>query len=117
MIQGSTHPRQVTDSLSEVDQATSIQDLDEGGSVLGCARMQFEARLDADHEHSVQENKVQVDEETQDKNGLPMSTRREFVRMIYAFFKVTDVRGRAIFMRKLLHIGLRSDSSKLTDQA
>ena len=40
-------PRQATDWLAEIDQAKSMQDLDDVGSVLGSTRVIFEMR---DHE-------------------------------------------------------------------
>ena len=39
---GSTHPRQATDWLAEIDQAKSMQDLDDVGSVFGSTRMRSE---------------------------------------------------------------------------
>ena len=42
VLAGSTHPRQATDWLAEIDQAASIEDLDDGGSVHGNTRMSFE---------------------------------------------------------------------------
>ena len=42
VITGSTHLRQPTDWLAEIDQAESVQDLDDVGSVFGSTRMSFE---------------------------------------------------------------------------
>ena len=42
VITSSTHHRQVTDWLWEIDQATASQDLNDAGSVCGCIRIQFE---------------------------------------------------------------------------
>ena len=41
VITGSTHPRQVTEWLSQVDQANSTQDLEDTGSPFGSTRMNF----------------------------------------------------------------------------
>ena len=42
VITGSTRPRQATDWLAEIDQATPVHDLDDVGSVFGSTRMSFE---------------------------------------------------------------------------
>ena len=42
MLTGSTHPRQATDWLAEIDQAKSIQYLDDVGSAFGSIRLSFE---------------------------------------------------------------------------
>ena len=44
VVTGPTHPRQVSDWLSEIDQASSMQDMDDAGSVFGCTQMQIETR-------------------------------------------------------------------------
>ena len=61
MSTGSAHLRQVTEWLSEIDQATSTQHLKDAGPVFGIARMNlrplspelYKSRL-ADHELRVQ---------------------------------------------------------------
>ena len=42
VITGSSRPRQATDWLAEIDQATPVHDLDDVGSVFGSTRMSFE---------------------------------------------------------------------------
>ena len=82
-ITGSPQLQQVTDWLSEIDQATSRQGFDEAGSAFDCTRMQLET-LDSPScarvmkiMHSEFQRKVQVAEEMQETHVLPMLTGRQ----------------------------------------
>ena len=87
---------------SDIDQATSTQDLDEAGSVVGCTQMHLETsdssiakRLHEDHALVEFKTKGEVPEAMQEKKGLPMLTGRQIAFTLNAFLKFNDVLGRA----------------------
>ena len=100
VVAGSTRPRQATDKLVEIDQAKSMQGLDDVGSVFDCTRMSVDT-LDSPIANGLVKvmnpefkRRVQVAEELQGRQHFPMMTGRRIVFMIYAFFKINDVQGR-----------------------
>ena len=74
MTAGSSHPGQVTDWLSDIDHATSKQDLDEEGSVVDDNELRSQLRSSGGEEMLVKE--------------LRVLTGRQIAFMIYAFFKI-----------------------------
>ena len=94
------------------------QNVDEAGSVFGCARMQLETFIpqiatgSVQRLHSEFKRKVEVADEMQEKKVLPTLTGRQI-----ACFKSNDIRGGAIGMNDLLNIEWRSDNLKMFDRA
>ena len=52
-------------------------------------------------------------EDMQEGKALPMLTRGQIAFIIYAYFKINDVQGRATGINDLLNIELRCDSLKM----
>ena len=82
MIAGSAHPRQATDWLADIDQTTSMQDLDAVGSVFGSTWMIFETRDSRIAKGPMEimnpafNRKDHVAEDLQEKEKLTMLTER-----------------------------------------
>ena len=72
VITGSSHPRHGTEWLAEIDQATSLQELDDVGAVFGDCQMSLET-LDSQNAQGLVKNmnpefkrQIQVLEDSQD---------------------------------------------------
>ena len=100
-----------TDCSAEIDQAKSMQDLDDVGSALGSARMRLET-VDSgvakgsrgDREPFWVREESSGGRRIARKEHLPMLTRRQLAFEIYAFFKIIDVQGQAKNMNDLLNV-------------
>ena len=120
VITGSTHLRQLTDWSSEIDLATSIQDLAEAGSVFNCARMRS-ATLGFSNCRSRDDNEVRIQETSSgDRRGERTHSLSDVDWKQDRFHDLrlqNDVQGRATAMNDLLNTDLCNDNLKVFDQA
>ena len=93
VITASTHPRQVTEWLTEVDTATEVADLDDMGFVVRSSTVDVET-LDSKIATGIMKiltqefrRKAKLAEELKEKEKLPMLTGRQIAVMIYQYLK------------------------------
>ena len=123
MITGSTHPQTPAEWLAKIDQATSMQDLDNVGAVSDDDHISCET-VDSQTAKSPMKimkpefrTPVQLAEEIQEKKNLPILTRGQIAFMIHAFLKIKGVQRRVVGMDDFLNIELVNDKLKKFDDA
>ena len=114
VITGTTHLRQATDWSAEFDQATSMQDLGDVGSVFGSTGMSFEA-LDSQIAKGLM--KI-MNPEFKRKFRWPKNyKRRQIAFMILDYSEINDMQGKATNVKDLFMKELINGALKKFDQA
>ena len=123
VITCSIHPLQVTEWLSEIDQATRCKAWMTQRPYSAVLERNLRLWIRTWHKaswkimNSRSQGMLRWLENHKRRKGLPTLTGRQIACKIYVFFKINDVQGRALGWNDLLNIELRNENLKMFDQA